>query len=437
MHSASRSPTSARYWVIVFAITLAVLSYGDRIVIAQAAPEMRRDLGLTAIQWGWVLGVFSWAYALCEIPGGWMGDHWGPKKVLLRVVALWSLFTTATGWTRSYGSLLACRTLFGIGEAGCFPNLTKAFTLWLPLHERVKAQGWMWFAARWGGAITPFLVAVMLTWWSWRRVFEFCGVLGFIWAVLFFRWFRDNPRDHPAVNAAERDIVPPAPAAHHAVAVPWKWILTSPSVWLLWLQYFFLSYGWWFYIQWLPTYLKEARGFAVNKQEILGAILAGLPLFLGGIGCWISGQLSPWLERVFGNVGRARRYVGVISLILSGGCIALSVQIPHAVWAMTILGFAGFLNDLTIPCSWGACMDIGGRYAGTISGGMNTFGAAGGAVAGPMVGYLLTWSANNWNVPLYVAAAAYLLAACCWIRLDSEPDHFVEKAIDEHAVVAQ
>ena len=158
-----REATSARHFVVVFAIFLALICYTDRVIIAQAASNIQADLGLSRVQMGWVFFIFSWAYTVFEVPGGWMGDRWGAKSVLLRVVTLWSFFTAATGWAWNYVSLLACRFLFGVGEAGCFPNLAKTFTNWLPFEERLRAQGLMWFAARWGGAITPFLVALLLS----------------------------------------------------------------------------------------------------------------------------------------------------------------------------------------------------------------------------------------------------------------------------------
>ena len=108
---------------------------------------------------GWVFLIFSWSYAAFEIPGGYLGDVMGPRKVLMRIVLWWSFFTAATGWAWNYASLLVTRFMFGAGEAGCFPNLTKIFTIWLPEKERVRAQGIMWLSARWGGAFTPLLVA--------------------------------------------------------------------------------------------------------------------------------------------------------------------------------------------------------------------------------------------------------------------------------------
>src|SRR5213594_4549136 len=173
-------PTRARYWVIVFAITLAVLSYVDRVSISQAAGPISRDLLLSKSQTGLVFGAFALSYALFEIPGGWLGDKIGPRKVLMRVVIWWSFFTAATGWAWNLGSLLVTRFLFGAGEAGCFPNLARMFANWLPGDERSRAVGVMWLSARWGGAFTPLLVVWVFSVLSWRGAFELFGAVGVV-----------------------------------------------------------------------------------------------------------------------------------------------------------------------------------------------------------------------------------------------------------------
>src|SRR5438128_1619493 len=139
MHSVA-APTQARRGVIFFAATLAIITYVDRVCISQAAPAMQTELGFNAAQMGLAFSAFGWAYALFEIPSGWLGDRIGPRKVLLRVVVLWSCFTAATGLVWNLTSLVVARFFFGMGEAGCFPNLTKAFALWLPANERTRAQ---------------------------------------------------------------------------------------------------------------------------------------------------------------------------------------------------------------------------------------------------------------------------------------------------------
>src|SRR5918993_2953358 len=118
----NQKPTKARYWVVVFAVTLAILSYIDRVAISQAAPVMSTDLGLSKTQMGYIFSAFAVAYALFEIPGGWMGDRMGPRKVLMRIVIWWSAFTAITGFMWNFWSMYVCRFMFGAGEAGCFSN---------------------------------------------------------------------------------------------------------------------------------------------------------------------------------------------------------------------------------------------------------------------------------------------------------------------------
>jgi ACS family glucarate transporter-like MFS transporter len=409
-------PSNARRIVLAFAITLAVITYLDRVAIAVAAPVIRDDLALSTIQMGWALAVFGWAYALFEIPGGWLGDRIGPRRVLMRIVIWWSLFTAATGWAWSATSLIATRALFGAGEAGAFPNLTRVLTTWLPVKERERAQALLWLATRVSGAFTPLIVASLIAVLSWRRVFELFGLVGVVWAVLFYRWYRDDPSRHAGVNTAELALLPPPrdTAVAHG-GVPWRVIVSSPAVWLLSLQYMCLAYGWWFYINWLPTYLRDARGTTLR----MGAVLAGLPLLLGGLGCLVSAGLIPRLARTLGSVAAARRTVAIAGFVGASVCIFLFTGITDPVRAMFVLGLAGFFNDFVMPAAWAGTMDVGGRYAGTVSGAMNMMGSIAGASSVLVVGYLLAWTSQNWTLTFYISAGIYLLGAVCWLFLDS------------------
>ena len=185
-------PPHVRRGVLRFAVTLAILTYLDRVCISQTAPFLQEELVLTASQMGLAFSAFAWAYALFEIPGGWLVDRIGPRKVLLRVVIMWSVFTAATGYVWNLASLVVARFFFGAGEAGCFPNLTKAFMIWLPNAERTRAQVILWLSARWAGAFTPLLVIWIMSWLSWRNTFALFGLIGLVWVFLFYRSFRDK-----------------------------------------------------------------------------------------------------------------------------------------------------------------------------------------------------------------------------------------------------
>ena len=410
-------PSRTRYIVIIFAVTLGIITYIDRVCISKAAPLIQSELGFDKTAMGYIFGAFTLAYALFEIPGGWLGDKLGPRRVLMRVVSFWSVFTMLTGLARGFWTMLVCRFMFGAGEAGAFPNMTKMFTIWLPQRERGMAQGITWLSARWGGAFTPLLVLWVLGVMSWRSAFLCFGLLGITWAVLYYRWFRDNPREHPDVNEAELALMEGSEQNldSHA-SIPWALFLKSRTVWLLWLYYFCISYVWYFYVTWLPTYMTEA--LKMDAQSSTTAILGGLPLFLGGIGCFAGGWLAGVIARKGGGLGKARRIIGVTGLLLAGALLVLSTLLKNPVLAMIAMGVSGFCNDLSMPGAWSACMDVGGKSAGSLSGSMNMMGNLGGFL-GPIVApWLLKHFHNNWDIPLWVAAATYLISAGCWVLID-------------------
>ena len=184
-------------------VALAFLTYMDRVCISVTAPAILRDLRLTTIQMGFVFSAFTAAYALFEIPTGWWADRIGSRRVLTRIVIWWSVFTGLTGAAWDFPSLLALRALFGAGEAGAWPTVARALSRWFPEQERGTAQGIFFMGAHLGGGLTPLLVAAIASRIGWRATFPVLSVFGFVWAAFWFRWYRDEPRDHPSVSADE------------------------------------------------------------------------------------------------------------------------------------------------------------------------------------------------------------------------------------------
>lgn len=408
-------PTRVRYWVIVFAVALAVVTYIDRVSMSVALPFIARDLHLTTEQKGWVLSFFGWGYALCEIPGGYLGDWIGPRKVLMRIVVWWSIFTGATSAAINGGMLLVTQFFFGVGEAGCFPNLTKVYSVWLPRREHIRAQGIMWLSARWGGAFTPLLVVQVVSSVGWRHAFQIFGCVGVVWAVLFYFWYRDDPMQNPRLNEAERQLIRQGavPVTRHE-HVPWGRILRSKQVWMLCWQYFCLSYGWYFYITWLPTYLREGRGVPLLSSAWLGI----LPLFCGGLGNPAGVLIATRLYRRNHDIARTRRTLAYAGFLGAAGFLVLSTTMRDPLSAMLSIGLASFCNDLVMPGAWAAAMNIGGKYAGTVSGAMNMWGNVGGAMCPMAIGYMLKWSGNDWNLTFYVSAVIYVMGVVFWRLLD-------------------
>jgi len=412
--STNERPTRVRYWVIFFSVSLAIFSYIDRVALSRAAPVIQSELHLDKVQMSWIFFAFVFSYAVFEIPSGYLGDRMGPRSVLLRIVLWWSFFVFATGRAWNFVSLLVCQGLFGMGEAGCFPNITKALSIWLPQEEKVRAQGIIWLFARWGGAFTPLLVVVLLRYVTWRVAFGLFGCLGIVWAAAFYWWFRDDPHDNPSVNAAERQLIASSRKLAGHAAVPWAKLIAAPRAWLLCLQYFCLSFSWYFYITWLPTYMDERLKVKITESAFLNI----LPLFLGGLGSLACGQSSRWVAHKLGGLDKQRRLMSVIGFIGASILIFTATRMHSAYTAMLAIGFASFCNDLAMPPSWGAAMDLGGRYAGTLAGAMNMTGNLGGSLAPLVIAQILKYTNNNWDIPFYLAALVYLAGAFLWMGLD-------------------
>src|SRR5688572_19200779 len=199
--------TRVRRKVLAMTMVLAAITYLDRVAIGVTRPYIARDLNLNATQMGYVFSAFYLSYALFEIPTGWWGDKVGTRKVLTRIVCWWSAFTVLTGFAFNYPSLLAIRFLFGAGEAGAWPNVARTFSRWFPRRERGTVQGTFFMGAHLAGGLTPLLATALLVYMDWRTLFVLFGSVGFVWALAWYRWFRDSPAEHPAVSAAERAVI--------------------------------------------------------------------------------------------------------------------------------------------------------------------------------------------------------------------------------------
>lgn len=402
-------PSRTRYTIVALAVGLAVLSYVQRVAISEAAGPIAHDLRLSKQQMGLIFGAFGLAYALFEIPAGLLGDRIGVRKVLVRIVLAWSAFTALTGVAWNVVSLYVVRFLFGAGEAGCFPNLTRMLSVWLPTRERVTAQGLMWACTRWGGAITPPLTLIAISFLGWRWAFVSFAFLGLVWCAIFLFWYKDDPAQHAAVNTAERETIEKfrAQITHHPGERHWISILLTRPVLLLVVQYFCFSYVWYFYITWLPVYLREARGQTPQQA----AALAVLPLFFGGFGSLGGATVARRIPR---------RAIGICGFLGTAVLLFVFVHIHAALAAMVAMGLASFSSDLTMPISWDACVEIGGPYTATVAAAMNMLGNLAGFVAPVVGGIILQRSAENWHALIYTMIGAAVVSGSCWIFLHPE-----------------
>jgi MFS family permease len=429
---------------MAFLCVLSFLTYFDRTCIARVQLDIQKDLGINDQQMGLIFGAFWLAYALFEIPGGWMGDRYGARLTLTRIVLAWSLFTVLTGSAVGFVSLLAYRFLFGAGEAGAYPNMARVQAHWLPARSRARAGGLLWLLARFGGAFSPILFGEMLRAFdspgfrdllsalylpddipAWRTAFWAAGLVGVLWCLAFYPWFRDDPAAVPSVNAAELRLIkgnaPPRPAGHHMPARVWRALLSSPSLWAMGFLYIGGSFGWSFFVSWLPRYLKDVHQVKFENSEWI----TGLPLFCGGIACLVGGMLSDALVRRTG-----RKWLGRAVFPICGYTTAAAAMFGMR-WTQTpeeaavLLCVAGAASDFGQGANWATIVDIGGRYAGTATGFINMVGNAGNYLQ-PYIGALI-FGSLGWDFLLGVYAVTYLAAASLWLFINPNRTFYHEE----------
>ena len=399
-----------RFTLLRLTFALSIITYIDRVCVSTAAPDIRATLGLTPGQMGWVFSAFTIAYAVFEIPSGWLGDTLGPRKVLTRIVLWWSAFTVATGAVWNYRSLLAARFLFGAGEAGAFPNMSRSLSRWFPLRERGKAHGFIFMGSRLGGAITPLLVGPIIAFAGWRQAFWTFGLLGVVWCVFWLRWFRDDPAQHPDVTPEELRIIQEGGPERTARFTLEK-IFNANLLWVC-LMYFCFGYCLYFYLTWLPTYLRDARGFSSTQMNAVHTVVLLSAAFASILG----GYLTDHLTKRYGlRVGRA---IGAVALPLSGLALAIAALTDNAIVAAGAMVVAASAGDLCLSPSWAICHDIGGDASGTVTAIMNTFGNVGGALSPVVVGYAVEWW-GSWAIPLLIAAGVAGLGGVFTLLIDT------------------
>jgi sugar phosphate permease len=417
--------TRTRWWMLVLFSLMYLICYLDRGIISVAQPEMRSAFGLSLNQMGIVLAAFTWAYAIGQIPIGWLGDRFGPKRVLTVLISATSACAILTGAAFGLGSLFAARFLLGIAEAGAFPVASRGMQLWFAPAERGRIQGVTHFFSRFAVAITPLTAGGLLIAYGWRVMFFVFGAIGFVWVAAFWWFYRERPEDHPHVNRAElADIrgvsetgqIKPLSVAMQAT--PWRRILTTPNMWWIALGYCCFFFGTNFYLTWYPTYLREYRGLSVAALGLWGSI----PLVAGMLGDVVGGSLSDVILKKTRNARLARRGVAVPGFLLAGAFVVPAAMVSDATLSILLLATSFFFLEWVIGPAWAVPMDVGGRFSGTVTGVMNMAGALAASFTAIVYGSL--FGGGYWVAPFLVSAAVMGVGAIIWAFL-IDPDRSV------------
>jgi MFS family permease len=417
---------------------LSVITYLDRVCIAVAGPRMQDALHISPEAWGWVTSVFFLSYSAFEIPTGALGDRIGPRRVLTRVVAWWSAFTTLTGTVSNYYVLLLVRFCFGAGEAGAYPNASAVIARWIPAAKRTRAWGIVWMTSQVGAALSPLLVVPIQIRYGWRAPFFVFGLVGVAWSLAWYAWFRDSPHEKAGVTPAELREIGSAPALQHH-GMPWATALRVPALWRIAAIGACYVYTLGFFQAWLQTYLVKGRGFTE-----LALVLSSLTYVVGAVSNGLGGVAGDWMVRRHG-LRNGRRWLGVAGLSAAALFLTAAIFAPGGGLALVFLSLAygGILFQQPTLCA--LCLDVGRKNAGAVFGFMNTAANAASALSAVVFGYLVGYF-GNYNTPFIPMVALLSLGALLWLRVDPTSELFPEKLLvdgqsgfesnERHAIVS-
>jgi len=402
----------ATHGVLAMLCVMYFITYVDRVNIGTAASDIQKELHLSNTQLGLIFSAFAYPYLLFQVIGGWVGDHFGPRRTLFWCGLIWALSTIMTGFVTGMVTLFIARVALGFGEGATFPTATRAMQYWTPAGKRGFAQGLTHAFARLGNAITPPLIAALMAWVTWRGSFAVLGLISLIWGLVWVLYFRNDPKDHPSITPEELASLPPRPVGPKP-QVPWGPLLQR--MWPVTLTYF--CYGWslWLYLNWLPLFFKNNYSLDLKNS----AWLASAVFVAGVVGDSLGGILSDSIFRQTGSVRFAR-----LSVILAGFVGALLSLVPiifvHDISVVALcLSFGLFFIEIIIGPIWSIPMDIAPKYSGTASGLMNT-GSAFAAIISPLVAGYVIDATGNWYLPFIMSIGLLLLGCFCAFLMHPE-----------------
>ncbi len=400
----TETPSLIRWRIFAILALASFISYVLRSNISIAAPAMIADLGLSEIQWGWVLAAFAAGYAVFQFPGGLVGDRVGARATLAVIALLWGLLTILTALvpgtdalsvTLVIGSLVAVRFLVGATHAPIFPVMNCAVSRWFPVGGWALPLGLSSTALTLGFAASAPVLAWTIGSYGWRLSFLILAPLGILVAGLWYWYARDNPADHDAVNAAEIALIAggrPERDAEPEPHIRWTRVLMDRNVLLLMISYSCMNFVFYEVFNWFYYYLVEVREFDAQTA----GYVTSTQWIAGGAGAALGGWLC---DKLCGRLGLrwGCRWPIIVGMLASACLLVGGAFFANAAVAVSLLALCFFFNQLTEGTYWATSIAVGGRYARAAGGVLNT-------------GANLMGVANAFLVPVFAGAFGWRIA---------------------------
>ena len=383
-----------RYTLVIFMLVTYVIGWAVRINFTVATPKIMSAYGWNRTQMGMILSAFTWAFVVFKLPAGWLADRFGGMKTMIGGILFCSFITLLFPLSASIAVMAALRFLLGVGEITYPPSQVRLLSRWFPDNERPKINGICLAASSVGQLTAGPLAAWLLISYGWHMVFYAFGIFGILWAVGFWRWDA-NPETENRLNEQYR-----VTANKTTDKLSWRRMLRLRSVWGLVLVYICLTYCFWLFLNWLPTYLIEARGFTFLKAGFYSA----LPAVAQGGAQIAAGWISTYLiTRGFSKNFSRKAIMGVCFLGASLFLILIVITLSPMLSVVYISASLAFLGACYTPI-WTLPTDLTVRWPGTVFGFVGTIGFLGGAVAPIVTGYIVDHT-GNWHLAFYLASA--------------------------------
>jgi MFS family permease len=400
---------------LVLLVSMHFILFIDRVNLAAAASVMQKDLGLSNIALGLAFSAFNYSYAPFQLVGGWFADRFGARRTLTVCGLAWSLTTIATGAVTGLVSLFGVRLVLGMGEGATLPAATRALSKWMPIEARGTAIGATHAAGRAGAGTAAPIVALLITWFSWRFSFVAVGILSAVWAAVWWWYFHEDPRRHPGISNAELAALPSADPATLAGSGPVPWRRLVPRVTPLMIIYFCQGWTGWLFVTWMPSLLQKNYGLDLKKSSFLFMAMLLCAMFAEFLG----GVATDYLLRRTSNLQIARSRLIAVSWVLAVAGLLPAIFVHDLVVGLTGFTVALFFLGFAISPLWTATVDIAPNYAGSSSALMNAAGAVAGILSPVAFAWILDRT-GSWTTPFAFSVGLLLFAIVMthWIRPD-------------------